>query len=91
VCIDAEKGWNRPRKFSLPLSEIGDWPTHTRFRSARAGKVVGDRPALKQAIQEYLANPQLDREARLAFVKREVTYTDGRAAERTAEFIVSLT
>jgi hypothetical protein len=90
VCIDAEKGWNRPRKFSLPLSEIGDWPTHTRFRSARAGKVVGDRQALKQAIQEYLANPELDREERLAFVEREVTYTDGRAAERTAEFIVSL-
>ena len=40
VCIDAENGWDRPRKYSLPLTEIGNWPTHQRFRDAEAGQVV---------------------------------------------------
>ena len=30
-------GWNAPGKFSLPLAEIAEWPTHQRFREARPG------------------------------------------------------
>ena len=52
VCIDAPGGWNTPGKFSLSLSEIGEWPTHQRFRQAGAGRVAfnetravrGDQP-----------------------------------------------
>ena len=38
--IDTPGGWNVPKKFSLSLKEIGDWPTHKRFREARAGRVA---------------------------------------------------
>ncbi len=42
MCIDAPGGWNRKDHFSLALSEIGEWPTHQRFRQAGAGKVIFD-------------------------------------------------
>lgn len=90
VCIDAPGGWNRRRKYSLALSRIGDWPTHARFREAGAGRVVYSEPELRQAIDGYLENPALETEARRAFVEREITYTDGSAGRRTAEFLHSL-
>jgi CDP-glycerol glycerophosphotransferase (TagB/SpsB family) len=47
VCLDTPGGWNWPRKFSLPLSKIGDWPTHSRFRQAKAGKVAYNESELR--------------------------------------------
>ena len=90
VCIDAEKGWDRPRKYSLRLSEIGNWPTHARFREARAGEVVDTAEGLAAAINRALDDPAESAEARRKFIEREVTYTDGQAARRTAEFVLSL-
>jgi len=90
VCIDAPGGWNRRRKYSLPLSRIGDWPTHARFREANAGRVVYSEAELRQAIDGYLENPASETEARRDFVEREITYTDASAGARTAEFLLSL-
>jgi hypothetical protein len=90
VCIDAPGGWNRPRKFSLPLSQIGGWPTHDRFRVAGAGKVALDEQTLREAINFYLENPRAGCEERAAFIQRECTLTDGSAGRRTAEFFLSL-
>ena len=36
ACIDSPTGW--PGKFTLPLSKIGNWPTHLRFRESGAGQ-----------------------------------------------------
>jgi CDP-glycerol glycerophosphotransferase (TagB/SpsB family) len=95
VCIDAPRGWGYVRKlplrkYSLPLSRIGDWPTHERFRKAKAGRVVYDKEQLRQALDDYLKNPQLDREARTAFIEREVTFMDGTAGRRSGEYLASL-
>lgn len=90
VCIDAERGWDQPRKFSLRLSKIGNWPTHQRFRAAAAGEVVETEDSLAQAINRALDDPAARRDARRAFIEREVTFTDGRAAQRSAEFVLSL-
>ena len=90
ACLDTPGGWNRPRKFSLPLSEIGNWPTHDRFRRAGAGQVAYTEPELRQAIDYYLQNPAADWEAREAFIKRECSFTDGSAGRRTGEYLVSL-
>ena len=38
--LDTPGGWNVPGKFSLSLKKIGNWPTHKRFRDARAGRVA---------------------------------------------------
>jgi len=57
VCIDIPGGWNTPGKFSLSLTEIGEWPTHERFRAARAGKVVFNVDELRGALDEYLRLP----------------------------------
>lgn len=90
ACIDAPRGWNRRRKYSLPLSKIGDWPTHDRFRRAGAGRVALDERQLRQAIDDYLADPQADAAARRAFLEREITYTDGSAGRRTGEYLLRL-
>ncbi len=86
--IDMPGGWNAPNKYSLSLKRIGDWPTHKRFREARAGRVAGDEMELRDAINMYLANPDLDGAERKAFVEQEITFTDGSAGKRTAEYIL---
>ncbi len=88
--IDAPNGWNHPKKFSLSLKEIGNWPTHKRFRDARAGRVAKDEVELRQAIDLYLKNPQLDSAERRKFIEDEITFTDGSAGKRTAEFILKI-
>jgi hypothetical protein len=90
VCIDAPGGWNRRRKYSLALSRIGDWPTHARFREAHAGHVVHSELELRQAIDGCLSDPSSEAEARSRFVQREITYVDGSAGRRTADFLLSL-
>jgi hypothetical protein len=95
VCIDAPRGWGYVRKFylrkySLPLSKIGDWPTHDRFRMSGAGEVIYTKDQLRAAINRYLLDPAQDREERRSFVEREITYTDGSAGRRTGEYLLSL-
>lgn len=90
LCLDKPGGWMTPRKYSLALSEIGNWPTHERFREASAGKVVYSRDQLAEAVNMYLANPEIDEGHRESFVQREVTYTDGSAGRRTGEFLAGL-
>ena len=90
VCIDAPGGWNWPRKFSLPLSRIGNWPTHFRFRQAGAGRVAFNEQQACDAINAYLLNPAADCEERRAFIGSECTYTDASAGQRTGEFLFSL-
>ncbi len=88
VCIDAPGGWNQPGRFSLALSEIGNWPTHRRFRDAGAGRVALDAAELEAAVNFYLTNPQADGKARREFIQRECTYTDGLAGQRTGQFFL---
>jgi hypothetical protein len=90
VCIDAPGGWNTPGKFSLALSEIGNWPTHLRFRDAGAGRVAMNKAQLKDALNLYLRDPRADEAQRQKFVRDEVTFTDGSAGKRTAEFLLSV-
>jgi hypothetical protein len=89
VCLDTPGGWNVPGKFSLPLSAIGNWPTHQRFRLSGAGRVATDEAGLKDALSCYLQNPRADQEKRRAFIERECTYTDGTAGRRTGEYLLS--
>ena len=90
VCIDAPGGWNVPGKFSLSLSEIGEWPTHLRFRAAQAGRVALNESDLCEAVNAYLQNPELDRDRRRQFIQDECTFMDGTAGRRTGEWIASL-
>ncbi len=90
VCLDTPGGWNKPGKFSLALSEIGNWPTHKRFREAGAGKVASDEESFKILLNAYLKNPGLDSEKRMKFIKDELTFTDGSAGRHTAEYLLSL-
>ncbi len=90
VCLDTPGGWNTPRKFSLPLSKIAEWPTHNRFRQAGAGKVAMDEAALCSVVNEYLLHPEMDRQARRRMIDQEVTFTDGNAGLRTGNYLLSL-
>ena len=86
--IDTPGGWNMPGKFSLPLKEIGDWPTHQRFRDAKAGKVAENSEQLGAAINLYLNDRTIDGAERRAFIEKEITYVDGTSGQRTADFIL---
>jgi hypothetical protein len=88
VCIDSAVGW--PGKFTLPLSKIGGWPTHARFRKSGAGRETLNEEQLRQAINYYLENPHADHEAREKFVSQECTFVDGSAGMRTASYLLSL-
>lgn len=88
VCIDAPEGY--PGKFWVPMSQIGIWPTHSRFRTSGAGKVVLNERDLLQALDSYLKNPNADLENQRRFLKQECTFIDGSAGRRTAEFFLSL-
>jgi hypothetical protein len=88
--LDTPGGWNEPGKFSLSLKKIGNWPTHKRFREALAGRVAADEGQLRDVLNAYLSDPQLDAAERKAFIKREITYMDASAGARTAEFILKV-
>ena len=88
--IDSPNGWNHPKKFSLSLKEIGDWPTHKRFRDAKAGRVAHNESELRDALNLYLKNPALDQSERRKFIEGEITFTDGTSGKRTAEFILNV-
>ena len=88
--IDIPGGWNKPKKFSLSLKEIGNWPTHKRFRETKAGRIAENESQLRDMLNAYLRDPQLDSAERRKFVEDEVTFTDGMSGERTAGFILKI-
>ena len=88
VCIDSPHGY--PGKYWVPMSQIGVWPTHSRFRTSGAGRVALNEAELRTAINHYLQDPHSDREAQRRFLKQECTYVDGSAGVRTTEFFLSL-
>jgi uncharacterized iron-regulated protein len=45
---------------------------------------------LRQAIDAYLQDPDADRQARRAFLRREITFTDASAGRRTGEYLLGL-
>jgi CDP-glycerol glycerophosphotransferase (TagB/SpsB family) len=88
--IDVPGGWNKPNKFSLSLKEIGDWPTHQRFRMAEAGRVATNENELREALNLYLKDKTVDSVERRKFVEDEITFTDASSGKRTAEFILKV-
>lgn len=86
--IDVPGGWNVPKKFSLSLKKIGNWPTHKRFREAKAGRVAHNESELRDILNAYLKNPSLDSAERKKFTEDEITFTDGASGKKTAEFIL---
>lgn len=88
VAIDSPTGW--PGEYSLPLSQIGNWPTHQRFSRSGAGRVVTNEDELCQALNDYLLNPEQDRQAQHQFVRQECTFTDGSAGVRTGSYLAQL-
>jgi CDP-glycerol glycerophosphotransferase (TagB/SpsB family) len=88
--IDVPGGWNKPKKFSLSLKKIGNWPTHKRFRAAKAGRVASNEKELCEVINLYLKNPALDAAERRKFVQDEITFTDGTSGKRTAKYILEI-
>lgn len=88
--IDVPGGWNKKNKFSLSLKEIGDWPTHKRFRQAKAGRVATNSNQLKEALNLYLKDKTLDSAERRKFIEDEITFTDASSGKRTAEYILNV-
>jgi hypothetical protein len=86
--IDVPGGWNKPKKYSLSLKKIGNWPTHKRFRDAKAGRVALNENELRDVLNMYLKDKSVDSKERRKFIEEEVTFTDGTSGKRTAEFIL---
>ena len=90
VTIDTPGGWNMPDVYSLPLTAIGNWPTHLRFRQSGAGRVAVNQEEVRQHINFYLRDPNADHEKRRKFILDECSYTDGSAGVRTGKYLLSL-
>lgn len=88
ACIDAPSGWQN--KFWVPLHEIPHWPTATRINKARAGKLALTPEELRQSINEYLANPDLDAVERRNFLEEELAFLNGDATQHTVDYLWSL-
>ncbi len=89
ICIDVPGGWNDPDKYSLSLKEIGEWPTHQRFRVAEAGQVTFDEVALKTALNRALNQTNFQEDNRKKFVENEITFTDASSGIHVADFLFS--
>jgi CDP-glycerol glycerophosphotransferase (TagB/SpsB family) len=90
VTIDTPGGWNLPNVYSLPLTEIGEWPTHQRFRESGAGRVAVNQEQVRELIDLYLKDPATDDDQRRKFIQDECTFTDGSAGRRTGEYLLDL-
>lgn len=90
ICIDVPGGWNDPDKYSLSLKEIGEWPTHKRFRDAGAGQVAFNPDQVKNAINKALTDRHFQAEERQKFIESEITFTDGTSAQQVANFLYSV-
>lgn len=97
--IDTLGGWDsvlamtgagKMKKYSLALKDIGDWPTHQRFRWTKAGRVAENEDQLAEMLNLYLKDPSLDASERRKFIEKEITYTDASAGKRTAEYLLKL-
>jgi hypothetical protein len=88
--LDVAGGWNVAHKYSLALKDIGNWPTHSRFRESHAGRAAATKDELRHWLNAYLDSPKLDQAERRRFVEDEITYTDGSAGRRTAGFFLDL-
>jgi len=88
--IDVPGGWNKKGKFSLSLKEIGNWPTHKRFREAKAGRIARNENELCEVLNAYLKDPSLDSAERRKFVENEITFTNGTSGRRTAQFFLKV-
>jgi hypothetical protein len=90
VCIDQPGGWNTPRKYSLALSKIGNWPTHQRFLESGAGKVAFTRAELEESLNHYLRDDQAEKTDRQQFIRQECTHVGGTAGKLTADYFLSI-
>lgn len=90
VTIDTPGGWNMKDVYSLPLTAIGDWPTHQRFRLAGAGRVAASQEQVRELVNFYLKNPDADSDKRHKFIADECTFIDGSAGRRTGEYLLTL-
>ena len=90
VTIDTPGGWNMKDVYSLPLTAIGDWPTHQRFRESGAGRVAASKEQVRELINFYLKDPSADSEKRCKFIRDECTFVDGSAGRRTGLYLLSL-
>jgi CDP-glycerol glycerophosphotransferase (TagB/SpsB family) len=89
VTIDTPGGWNMKDVYSLPLTAVGEWPTHQRFRLSGAGRVASSQEQVCESVNFYLQNPEADSAERRKFIADECTFTDGSAGYRTANQILS--
>ena len=72
------------------MSQIGVWPTHSRFRTSGAGKVALNKNELRVALNSYLEFPKSSLDAQHRFLAQECTFIDGSAGQHTAQFFLEL-
>ena len=87
-CIDSENGW--PENFWIPLHEVPSWPTAARVVNSNAAVNVFSTEELSSELDRYLAHPELHRENRLDFIKQELTFLNGEATQKTADYLLEL-
>jgi len=88
ACFPTGEGYGED--FWVPIQEVPTFPTSRRVNAAGAGRLVQTRQELQATLKAYLDDPALNSDNRQAFLRQELTFVNGEATLRTAEFISSL-
>lgn len=88
ACLPTEEGYGED--FWVPILEVPTFPTSKRVNASGAGRLATSKDELKRTLSAYLLDPTLDAEGRQQFLLQELTYLNGEATTRTANFLQSL-
>jgi len=88
ACLPTGEGYGED--FWVPINEVPTFPTSRRVIGSGAGKLVLTREELKQVLRTYLSFPFADSISRRHFLLEELTFLQGEATTRTAEFLAGL-
>jgi hypothetical protein len=88
ACLPTDEGYGED--FWVPILEVPTFPTSKRVNASGAGRLVGSKDELRQALSAYLLDPTLDSGQRHQFLLQELTYLNGEATDQTAKFLLGL-
>jgi hypothetical protein len=88
ACLPTAEGYGED--FWVPILEVPTFPTSKRVNGSGAGRLARSKEELQQILSAYLHDPTLDSAERHQFLLQELTYLNGEATGRTANFLIGL-
>jgi len=79
---------NQQEPYWASTSRFYEYTHYKRVVEAEGVRVAKNKEELLKYINDYLENPELDREGREKIVEEQCYYTDGKSGERVAKYVL---